>query len=446
MKAFLFLALAPALAFAAAPAGAQASGSGRPCQITWSNPDSSRSFSLKTASGKYTTWVGGGVRARCRGTNMIVTSDSMEYSEDAHIMTLVGHAHYQEDSTVIDANSIRYTEMDQQVQALGNVRMRTRTGTTLTASQVNHFRPQAPSRKFAISDSFGRTHLVMRDSVRMPDSATTIIDADHIHMERDSIFNAGGRVVITRPDLIAKADSSESNTGKHTARLVGGSPRIDGRGGKKFSVEGRIIDVFGEAKKVDSVHARGRAVAVSDSLELRADTLHMQTKGTLIDRVLAWGPGRARATSPDRDIFASRIDISMPGQRIRELVATGQARAETKPDSLVRSTERDWIEGDTLHAFFEQTAARDTSKQPPLHELKSRGNAKSFYQVPPKEKTDTVPTVNYVSGDRIDVAFKSGEVSDVRVSGNVRGLNLAPVSKDSTAVKKPATPPKGGQR
>jgi hypothetical protein len=198
---------------------------------------------------------------------------------------------------------------------------------------------------------------------------------------------------------------------------------------------------------MERILAKGNAVAVSDSLTLSADTLDIRTTGTLIDRVLAWGPGRARATSPDRDVVASRIEILMPGQRMRDLIATGNARADTKPDSTIRSTEHDWILGDTLVATFDQTAgATKPNAQPPLRVLTARGNAKSLYQVAPRNKTDTVPSINYVAGRRIQIQFVKGATQDVRVDGQVTGVNLTPTATaDTTAGRggRGRTPPKG---
>ena len=428
------------------PAAAQSDG-GRPCAIVWdSMPPTSHAVSQITASGKYTTWFGGGFRARCSGTHMLVTSDSAEHSPDARVLTLYGNAHFVEDSASIDADMIRYTELDARIAAEGHVRVRARTGSTLTTERLWYYRPLPPTRPYTMAETFERAHLVLRDSVPAADS--TIIDADRLHMRQDSLFYAGGKVIITRPDMTATADSVEMDSGRNRARLSGGAPRIEGRGGKKFSVEGTILHVFGRARGVDRLVAQGKAVAVSDSLRLSADTLDINTTGTQIDHVIAWGPGRAHATSADRDIVASRIELNVPGGKLRDIIATGKARADTKPDSGVRGGERDWIEGDTIVATFDLTAKVDSGNQPPLRIMIARGNARSLYQIAPKNAADTMATINYVAGNRIEVAFIRGDVKDVRVTGQVQGLNLTPVRKDTTATSfmPPHAPRTAGRR
>jgi hypothetical protein len=193
--------------------------------------------------------------------------------------------------------------------------------------------------------------------------------------------------------------------------------------------------------------AKGKAVAVNDSLKLTADTLDIRMASNKIDSVAAWGGGAAHAISPDRDIRGKRINLSMPGGRMRRLFALGVARAETKPDSAARSAERDWIEGDTITATF--TIPKDTTKQPQLETVSARGKARSFYHAPPKEKADTVGGINYAAGTRIDITLKANGKQDVHVTGQVHGMSLEAEKKDSTAAKANAAkpkkpPPKGG--
>ncbi len=433
-----------ALVVCAAPLAAQRGGRPQTCNVHFeSTTDSTHSKTLETATKKHMTWMGGGIRVSCIGTQMVMFADSVEHFEDASLLNMYGHVRYREagpgkqDTTKIDANTMRYAITDQRIVAEGNVTARSRTGSTLRAPLVTYLRPLPPTRNYTVLDAVQRAFVVMSDSAKMPDSLKTNIEADHIHVERDTLYNAGGRVVITRPDLTTNSDSAVADIGKHSARLLGGSPRVFGAGAHPFSVEGKQIDVFGRVKEVDSVYAHGRAQAKSDSLTMTADTLHMLMSKSLIDRVLAWG-GRSHAVSTDRDIVANRIDITMPGQKMHELTAIGAARAETKADSAIKSTERNWIEGDTLHALFEPRAPADSNKQPVIRTIFSIGNARSFYQLQPREQKDTLPTLNYVVGRRIDVAFLAGDVRNVHVTGEVRGINLQQGAPDTTSGKKPA--------
>lgn len=422
------------LVVCAATASAQSSGDGQPCTIDIiGNPDSTTFYRQTTPTGKTMAFWGRGIKAKCAGTDMVVSADSAESLEDAGLMTLIGRAHYTEKGTTIDADRMQYFERDAHLLAVGNAHASTKSKSTLRADQLTYYRIMPGIRTFTMADAIGsRPHAELRDSVGAKDTSLTLIDADRLHMERDSVFYAGGKVVVTRTDLITTSDSAFIDTGKRFSRLLLGSPRIEGRGDKKFTLEGNVLDIFGKERDIDSVYAKGRAVAVNDSLKLTSDTLHLRMTAGKISHVLAWGPKRAHATSPERDIEANWLSISMPGGQVRDLDAYGKARVETKADSLVHSKDRNWIEGDTVHATFEKPAAGDTTTQPPLHSLVSRVNARSYYQVPPKEHTDTAFAIDYVHGPRIDVAFVKGAVTDVHVTGgNVNGLHLDPV-KDST--------------
>jgi lipopolysaccharide export system protein LptA len=430
------------LLFVANVASAQRGGqpAQRVCVLVWNDlPPTNHQNFVQTQTRKYIVYFGGGFRARCQGTNMRVFSDSAEYSEDLEIMTLIGNARYTEEGTSMTANLMRYNQNQAQLTAEGSVKVTMQSGSTLQADILQYLRKMPPVRGYVAADASGNTRLVMRDSAAVPDSAATEIRAARLHMLRDSLFYAGGQVVITRPDVIGTSDSAETNSNRRTARLTGGNPRFSGRGDRTFTIDGNILDIFGRERELERLLARGDAVAVSDSLTLKADTLDLRTNGTLIDRVEAWGPGRAQAVSPGRDIRANRLVIAMPGQKIQDLRAYGDARAETTPDSTVVTTERDWIEGDTLTALFDQTANQRETSQPPMRSLIAQGAARSFYQQRTSKQGCNEPTLNYVTGRRIEVRFVTGRVNEVEVTSNVRGMTATPCTTVTDSV-----PPRRG--
>jgi len=371
---------------------------------------------------------------------MYMWADSVHYVEDAGTITLIGHARYLERGNEITARQLQYIEQDAHIIATGDVHIRTKRS-TLTSQLANYFRPvpgiRPASSAFAVG---GPPHAVLRDTAGSKDTSVTIIDGQRISMAADSIFGAKGNAVINRTDLTAKADSIEANSAKQTMRLLGGNPHVEGLGTNKFSLDGNVLDVFGRERAIERLLAKGKAVAVNDSLKLTSDTLDIRMSRNHIDSVAAWGGGVAHATSPDRDIRGKRIDLSMPGGRMRRLFAVGAARADSKPDSTVHSPERDWIEGDTLTATF--TVPKDTTKRPQLDTVIARGKARSFYHVAPKEKADTIGGINYSSGTRIDIALKANGKQDVHVIGQVHGMSLEAEKKDTTTGKAKAAAPK----
>ena len=407
-------------------------GAGRPCTV---NIGGDRLGSRTLPSGNLISYFGGNVVGTC-GT-MRVQGDSAEYSEDAGVATIIGRARYSEEGNTVESNRMRYFEGELRVEATGNVRARSTTGTTLNVDQLNYYR-KTQTRDYTISEGVGHSRLVQRDSVNVPDSLATVIVSNRLRAERDSLFYAGGNVVITRSDLQATADSAATISTRRRVRLIGGKPTVVGRGGRSFNITGTVLDIFGKEKDIERLLAQGKATAISDSLHLSADTIDINTTDGKIDRVALRGPGRTRASSPGRDITAAWIDVSMPGQQMRELVAIGRACVTTKPDSTILPTGRDWIDGDTVVATFDSLAKRDSTKQPPLRALVARGSAGSYYHLASKQHTDSLPTINYVTGARINAQFADGVVRDVRVFEQVRGLTLEPIRGDSAPPRRTA--------
>jgi hypothetical protein len=391
-------------------------------------------------SGSSSLWISGGVRGRCLGTTMVVTADSAEYFGASQILILIGNARYREDGTTLTADVIRYYEPDARLEAQGRVRLRTESGTTLTADQIIHLRDLVGVRQSS-SLVLGRPRAVLRDSASVPDSLATRVDAERMYAQGDSLLYAGGAVVITRADLITHSDSAEAISPRETLRLLGGTPTMEALGEQAFTLTGRLIDVFGATRQVERVLARGEAVAVSDSLSLSGDTILIGLAAGALERVRAWGPPRSRAVTGGRDITADSLDIKLPGQRIEELIAIGTARAETAPDSALQTDDLDWLAGDTIRAMFEPPPGADsTGAQPVLRTLEARGTARSFYQLSSSDAEERRPAINYVVGTRIDVRLVNGEVQVVHVNEQARGIYLEP----SKAVAAPPPSPRRG--
>jgi hypothetical protein len=163
-----------------------------------------------------------------------------------------------------------------------------------------------------------------------------------------------------------------------------------------------------------------------------------------LQRVYAWGKGRARALSPIQDIIADSIDAVLPDQRIRELRAVRNAYATAVPDTVtITSDERDWMRGDTIIAQFDTASAiagADSSRTPPVRAILARIGARAYYHVS-NSANRARPGVNYVVGRTIDIAFENRAVHTVTVQERAGGVYLEPV-QDSAATA-PASPAGG---
>src|SRR5206468_9548164 len=137
-----------------------------------------------------------------------------------------------------------------------------------------------------------------------------------------------------------------------------------------------VIDVYSHNRQVERVVATPNGHALSQDLELVADSIDLRVQNNQLQRAIAWGKTRAHAVSPDREIIADSIDAIMPGQRMREVRALRKAYANSVPDTAhVISSERDWMRGDTIIAQFDTVAISDTTTKPVPRRIIAIGNA-----------------------------------------------------------------------
>jgi hypothetical protein len=198
-----------------------------------------------------------------------------------------------------------------------------------------------------------------------------------------------------------------------------------------------VIDVYSRNRQLERVVATPNGHALSQDLELVADTVDLRIQNNQLQRVMAWGKSRARAVSPEREITADSIDAIMPGQRVREVRALRNAYAESNPDSGVVSTQRDWMRGDTIVARFDSLVGTDTATRPRVREIVAEGNARSFYQMKNSKGPQAQPTVNYVRGRIIDILFEDRKVATVTVTDKATGVMIEPAAE--AAANTPAT-------
>ena len=304
----------------AAPAAAQNAAAER-CILEFESPTgTTRTNLVSLPSGKYTAYQGNGVVYRCKGQDNTLRADSAEYYGDPGILYMIGRVHYTEPRVTADAQRMTYFQADDRLLAEGNVVAVMQGGTTMRGPRVEYWRvvPGRPrARMFAPGRP--RMELIQRDSAGRAQEPVNVV-ANTITMEGDSLVYAGGKVEITRPDMLAKGDSAFLDSGREFARLMRG-PSVESKGEQPFTLVGGTIDVFSRARKVERVLSKANAVATSEDMRLASDTIDLRVRENQLERAFAWGPSRARVTSPDRDLQSDSLDVIMPGQRLRELRA-----------------------------------------------------------------------------------------------------------------------------
>ncbi|HMI42425.1 MAG TPA: hypothetical protein VK516_02305, partial [Gemmatimonadaceae bacterium] len=432
------LLLSLALSFAVAST-AEAQDIPRSCDLEFPTGTNTVANIRTDASGQQVTFLGRGIVARCIGQGNRLTADSAEYYQAQGRLFLVGNVHYTEPRVTVDSRTMTYYQNDDHLHAEGNVVAVMSNGSTLHGPSADYYR-STPQRPMARMFAPGRptVTLVQKDTTgrgRPPDTAHVV--ANQIMMEGDSLVYASGRVQITRPDLVATGDSAFMDSGHDFARLMR-EPMVKGLGTRSFTLTGGVIDVYSKNRQLERVVATPSGHALSQDLELVADTVDLRIQTNQLQRVMAWGKGRARAVSPEREITADSIDAIMPGQRVREVRALRNAYAESNPDSGVVSTQRDWMRGDTIVARFDSLVGTDTANRPRVREIVAEGNARSFYQMKNSKGPQTQPSVNYVRGRIIEILFEDRKVSTVTVTDKATGVMIEPATEASAA--KPASP------
>jgi hypothetical protein len=392
------------------------------------NSDSTHFTSAKLPSGEYNNFVGGGVTGHCPVQQITLIADSAEWFGDLHMWHLIGHVHYTEPRLTMDSDVATYYLTDEHLLSEGNVHTLLPSGTTLVGPRVEYYRAAPKIRPVARMIAPGRPtiNVIEKDSTGKQ-SEPTIVVANTVVMDGDSLVYASQDVVITRTDVIATGDTANMNSQTQFARLMR-SPKIVSRGKKKFTLYGEVIDLFGKNHALERVLSKGKARSESDSATMTADTIDFRMAAGLMQRAYAWGKSRAHATNAQYDVLSDSIDLRMPGQRTREIRAVRKAFAQSMPDtSRLHTKEKDWMRGDTITAHFDSVqAAGDTSSQPQMRQLIAQGSAQSFYQIAAKDSGVVGPAINYVKGRDISIAFANRVVQTVDVIDQAQGVYLEP--------------------
>jgi hypothetical protein len=392
------------------------------------NSDSTHFTSAKLPSGEYNNFVGGGVTGHCPAQQITLVADSAEWFGDLHMWHLIGHVHYVEPRLTMDSDVATYYLTDEHLLSEGNVHTLLPSGTTLVGPRVEYYRAAPKIRPVARMVAPGRPtiNVIEKDSTGKQ-SEPTVVVANTVVMDGDSLVFASQNVVITRTDVIATGDTASMNNQTQFARLMR-SPKIVSRGKKQFTLYGEVIDLMGKDHALARVLSKGKAKSVSDSATMTADTIDFRMSAGLLQRMYAWGKSRAHAVNPQYDVIADSIDLRMPGQRTREIRAIRKAYAQSMPDTAkLHTKERDWMRGDTITAHFDSTQAPgDTSSQPQMRQLVSQGSAQSFYQLAARDSGVVGPAINYVKGRDITIAFANRVVQTVDITEQAQGVYLEP--------------------
>lgn len=402
-----------------------------------------RSTTIETRelpSGERNTFIGGGVFVRCPAKELTLIADSLEAYGDEGRLYLLGNVRYDEPRLKLTSDFLTDFQTTERMLATGHVVATLPSGSTLEGPNAEYFRAIPNARPFA------RLHATGRPTITIVDRDTTAprarVIANNVTMFGDSLVYAGGQVIATREDVILRGDSMDLDTVKELTVLMRG-PSIEGRRERPYTLRGQRIELSGRARKLSRVISMGFASATSEDMTLVSDTIEIRVADDLIQRAIAWGPSRAKATSLQQGIQADSIDVHMPGQRLLEMHAVRAATADGRPDSTrFRADTVDWMRGDTIVARFDTAAAPgDTVRRARLRELTAEGRARSYYHMPPADSSVKDAAINYVTGREIIVAFRNQQVQRVTVLERASGVYLEPKRPAAAPAAAPAARP-----
>jgi hypothetical protein len=358
-----------------------------------------------------------------------------------NIVHFIGRVHYEDSSLVMDADRGTYYRASEQWEARGKVRTRNlKTGSTLTGPSLDYFRAVSGVRDTAEMYAVSRPRIeyVTKDSAGQATEPYVIV-ADRVRIRGDDQLWAGGTVTVDRSDFAARGDSLRLDTGAaDDGTLLGQRPELHGVGSDTFDVAGRRIDFKLDDRELTYLVATDSAQAVQREWTLVADTIALDVNRREVELTLAWGDSlRAHAVSPKREIRSDSLALESPGGNLKQARAFGKAWLGGETDSA--SAERDWLAGDTVIAQFEPRDSAGSTRTV-LTQIEATGAARSL-TVEPQETRPKQPTINYARGNAILVTLKgdgSEEVEQVRIRGQVDGVQIEPGASDTTAGRRPA--------
>ena len=429
------------------------------CQFEFDNTPSTSVQSFQLPSKQYNYFLGRGVVARCPKQGIVLRSDSLEIYGDEGRSFFIGHVDYREPRLKLKSDQLTYFQRDERILAVNNVDAQLPSGSSLKGPSLEFFRPIPKLRPKQQGVAIGRPTMSIIDKDAQGKTQPPVkLTGNTIWLNGDSIVASSGDVIIVRPELTATGDSLYLDAGPGLLRLMR-IPKVVGTKGRPFTLTGETIDLLSRRKKLERVLSKVRAVAVSEDLTLKSDTIDLRVTDDLLQRATVWGKSRAFATSPSQTISADSIDVVMPGQRVREMHAVRGAAALGLPDTtkfnLAPDDRFDRLTGDTIVAQFDSILPRDTVSKPRIRELVAIHNATSYQHLAPQDTALRLPAINYVCGKRINVDFDSAKVRRVRVedSDPPCGGAYAEPESDSTKRKSAgsvqpavpaASPPKPG--
>ena len=411
------------------------SAAGRPCTIVIDSIGGNYRQSVPTP-GDTNRFAGGGVLAHCEGTGSTLSSDSVAMYGRQRRIDFIGHVVIRDTAMALDANFASYHLRDERLEARRDVVARNRrSGSVLRGPHLDYYRAARGVRDTVEMFANARPTVEYRQAA---DSGEPyVIVGDRIRFKGDDRVWAGGKVTVDRSDFASRSDSLLLDETKGIGVLVG-RPRVEGKGGKTYTLVGTRIELGLEQREIRLVKALGAGRATGDDWTLTADTIHLLVADRKLQQAFAWA-GRAHAVSSLYTIDADSIAIDTPAEVLTESRAFGRALSRAKRDSMTVAADIDWIAGDSLTARFAQEKDSTGRERSRLQQIIARGAARALTHHVDERDSTAAKAINYSRGRRIAVVLRGAKIDRVTVAGDADGVHLEPrpPAPPDTTVKKP---------
>ncbi|MEO7997387.1 MAG: hypothetical protein ABI852_08075, partial [Gemmatimonadaceae bacterium] len=413
------------------------------------SPETARFTYARQNDSSSNLMVGGGFVGFCEGEKNKLKADSSEYYEQTGYVNLFGNVTYEDKGEFrVTANHATYFIKEGKLYADGNVQAtQLKSGSLFVGPKIEYSRVMEGIRTTSLlyAPNNPLVQIEQKDSVGKP-LPPVKVSASVMQDTGDSLLVAWGNVAILRTDVTGKSDSASYYKPTGNARLIRAANIQSTSKEQPFTLSGDTIDLFTRDSVLDRVLAKHLSKAKSGDVNMSAEMIDMRLIDKKIDRAYAYGPGRAKADTKDRNLEADSLDILLPNQLLREFRAFGTAVIISKPDpEKIKSEEDDVLRGDSVFAQFDSVKAKgDTVAKTQIKKVTAHGNASSKVQIASRQGPLFPPAINYIRGKHLVVRFDSGQVREIAVDSSASGSYYEPVQDstlDTTKTKKPKKPP-----
>jgi hypothetical protein len=385
-------------------------------------------------------FAGGNVRLSCRGTAITMESDSVA-SFAGKVVQFIGHVRYRDTTLTLATDFGTYYRADERFDARGSVRTENlKTGSTLAGPSLDYFRAVEGGRDTA------EIYAVKRPRIRY-------VTKDSTGARAEPYVIVGDRVRIKGDDQVWAGGKVTVDRSDFAAR--GDSLRLDTGAGNDGTLLGGRPQLRGLG---------------ADSFDLSGRRLDFKLESRELKNVVATGD--AKAINQEWTLVADTIALDLKERKLERTFAWGDSlrpratspKYEIRADSLAldsprqrlqeaRTFGRAWVGGAVDSVTKERDwlagdtvvatfAQRDSAgtARSVLSRLQARGSARSYHLERDEKQPDQRPTINYARGDEIVITMRP-DGSEKADLVQMRGRVDGVQLEPSSGQAPPAAPP-----